>query len=133
MGGDVCVGPYVSAWVHKCLCLWSACARVRGVACGHRCTNLCVHVCEWVLCVRVSPPAPCPSGHDCSSVYLGDVCVCGRPYTHLCTRVRLCMCAGVGVTNSWQPLGWADRGEAEGIISGLRDREGRDGQAAKMN
>lgn len=91
MGGDVCVGPYVSAWVHKCLCLWSACARVRGVACGHRCTNLCVHVCEWVLCVRVSPPAPCPSGHDCSSVYLGDVCVCGRPI-HICAHVFGCAC-----------------------------------------
>lgn len=119
-GGPAWLGVCEGRRAHGrgCLCglLWvSVSARgLVSVVCVCTCTRercsmwVWVHTCVSGCCVCVSPPAPRPSGHDCSAV-CGETCVSTAAHTgNLCTCVWLCVCLCGRISNSWQPVGWAD-------------------------
>lgn len=70
-------------------CVWGLCV---CTCTRERCSMwVWVHTCVSGCCVCVSPPAPRPSGHDCSTV-CGETCVSTAAHTGVCAHVFGCVC-----------------------------------------
>lgn len=108
-----------------------ACAHVRGQHGG-----VDAQVC---LCVYTCVSGCCVWKHSSAMSLWVRLLLCAWVCQHVSmvpihvSVCVLCACACVGITNSWQPPGWAAGQEAGRIINGLRGREGVEGPAEKMN